>query len=246
VLVDRFLENAIELDVDALCDGSETYVAAVMEHIEEAGIHSGDSSCVLPAPSDDERVRDRLRRLGPALGVVGLLNVQLAIDRRGALRAGGQPARVADGAVRVEGDRRQPRRRRLPGSAAGSPLSGLALPPEAPPSGFHVKAAVLPFARFPGADPVLGPEMRSTARVMASAAGLPDRVREGGARRGRALPAGAVRSSRSATPTRRRRPDRARSRGLGFELRATAGTAARSRAPGSTWPRSRRARPSST
>src|SRR5262249_10149635 len=71
VLVDRFLENAIELDVDALCDGTDTYVAAVMEHIEEAGVHSGDSSCVLPAPSDDGRARDAVRRLGPALGVVG-------------------------------------------------------------------------------------------------------------------------------------------------------------------------------
>ena len=79
VLVDRFLESAIELDIDALCDGSATYVAAVMEHVEEAGIHSGDSSCVLPAPSDSQEIREVVRRLGPALGVVGLLNVQLAI-----------------------------------------------------------------------------------------------------------------------------------------------------------------------
>ncbi len=80
VLVDRFLESAVELDVDALCDGETTYVAAVMEHVEEAGIHSGDSSCVLPAPSDSSEIRDIVRRLGPALGVVGLLNVQLAIS----------------------------------------------------------------------------------------------------------------------------------------------------------------------
>src|SRR6185437_16205496 len=79
VLVDRFLENAVEFDVDALCDGRDTYVAAVMEHVEEAGIHSGDSSCALPAPSDSDEVRDAVRRLGPALGVIGLLNVQLAI-----------------------------------------------------------------------------------------------------------------------------------------------------------------------
>src|SRR5256885_9893752 len=79
LLVDRFLENAVELDVDALCDGRDTYVAAVMEHVEEAGIHSGDSSCALPAPSDSPEVREAVRRLGRALGVVGLLNVQLAL-----------------------------------------------------------------------------------------------------------------------------------------------------------------------
>src|SRR6186997_1851187 len=83
LLVDRFLENAIELDVDALCDGTDTYVGAVMQHVEEAGVHSGDSSCVLPAPSLSKRehakVVDVVERLGPALGVVGLLNVQLAI-----------------------------------------------------------------------------------------------------------------------------------------------------------------------
>ncbi|MGB2951954.1 MAG: carbamoyl-phosphate synthase large subunit, partial [Gaiellaceae bacterium] len=83
VLVDRFLENAVELDVDALCDGEETYVAAVMQHVEEAGVHSGDSACVLPAPAlgavERELVDEVVRRLGPALGVVGLLNVQLAI-----------------------------------------------------------------------------------------------------------------------------------------------------------------------
>src|SRR6185437_8252962 len=79
VLVDRFLENAVELDVDALCDGASTYVAAVMEHVEEAGIHSGDSSCVLPAPSDSPEIREVVRKLGAALGVVGLVNVQLAL-----------------------------------------------------------------------------------------------------------------------------------------------------------------------
>ena len=83
VLVDRFLEGALEIDVDALCDGVSVHIGAVMEHVEEAGIHSGDSSCVLPAPSLDEEAYAEVcrvvRRLGPALGVVGLLNVQLAL-----------------------------------------------------------------------------------------------------------------------------------------------------------------------
>src|SRR3954471_12033230 len=82
-LVDRFLENAVEIDVDALCDGSETYVAAVMQHVEEAGVHSGDSACVLPAqsltPEATEQIHTIVRRLGPALGVVGVVNVQLAV-----------------------------------------------------------------------------------------------------------------------------------------------------------------------
>ena len=83
VLLDRFVENAIELDVDALCDGDDVYIAAVMQHVEEAGVHSGDSACVLPAPSltlaAALEVEHVVRRLGPALGVVGILNVQLAI-----------------------------------------------------------------------------------------------------------------------------------------------------------------------
>src|SRR5207245_1855393 len=82
-LVDRFLENAVEIDVDALSDGEQTYVAAVMQHVEEAGVHSGDSACVLPAPSltaeASLEINDIVRRLGPALGVIGLLNVQLAV-----------------------------------------------------------------------------------------------------------------------------------------------------------------------
>src|SRR5205823_14207181 len=83
VLADRFLENAVEIDVDALCDGEETYVAAVMEHVEEAGVHSGDSSCVLPPHSlgaeREQEIRRIVERLAPALGVVGLMNVQLAV-----------------------------------------------------------------------------------------------------------------------------------------------------------------------
>src|SRR5439155_17210790 len=82
-LVDRFLERAVEIDVDALCDGRDTYVAAIMQHVEEAGVHSGDSACVLPAQSlsaaASTEISAIVKRLGPALGVVGLLNVQLAV-----------------------------------------------------------------------------------------------------------------------------------------------------------------------
>jgi carbamoyl-phosphate synthase large subunit len=227
VLVDRFLENAIELDVDALCDGSETYVAAVMEHIEEAGIHSGDSSCVLPAPSDDERVRDAVRRLGLALGVIGLLNVQLAIagDEVYVLEVNPRASRTVPFASKATGVNLVDAACRL---AAGAPLSSLGLPPEfkGTASGYHVKAAVLPFARFPGADPVLGPEMRSTGEVMASAADFATAFGKAERAAGRKLPAGgaAFLTVRDAdkiavVPLARDLAE------LGFELFATAGTA---------------------
>jgi carbamoyl-phosphate synthase large subunit len=225
VLVDRFLENAIELDVDALCDGSETYVAAVMEHVEEAGIHSGDSSCVIPAPHDDERVRELVRRLGPALGVVGLLNVQLAIadGEVYVLEVNPRASRTVPFASKATGLDLVDAACRL---AAGARLAGLDLPPETIPAGFHVKAAVLPFARFPGADPVLGPEMRSTGEVMASAADFASAFAKAERAAGRALPTGGRaflsvrdRDKFAIVPIARSFLE------LGFDLVATAGTA---------------------
>jgi carbamoyl-phosphate synthase large subunit len=225
VLVDRFLENAIELDVDALCDGHETYVAAVMEHVEEAGIHSGDSSCALPAPSDSEEVRDVVRRLGPALGVVGLLNVQLALAGGDlyVLEVNPRASRTVPFASKATGVNLVDAACRL---AAGARLADLHLPAEGPPAGFHVKAAVLPFARFPGADPVLGPEMRSTGEVMASAADFPTAFAKAERAAGRRLPTGgrvflSVRDhdKLGAVPVARNLV------ALGFDLVATVGTA---------------------
>ncbi len=189
VLVDCFLENAVELDVDALCDGTDTYVAAVMEHVEEAGIHSGDSSCVLPAPSDSTEIRDAVRRLGPALGVVGLLNVQLAIHggQVHVLEVNPRASRTVPFASKATGIGLVDAACRL---AAGASLADLELPPEGTACpGHHVKAAVLPFVRFAGADPVLGPEMRSTGEVMASGADLATAYAKAERAAGRALPA---------------------------------------------------------
>src|SRR4051794_35109927 len=171
LLVDRFLENAIEIDVDALCDGTQTFVAAVMQHVEEAGIHSGDSSCVLPAPSltrsERRAVAHAVRRLGPALGVVGLLNVQLALadGELFVLEANPRASRTVPFASKATGVNLVQAACRL---AAGATLPELELgrDPRARSAQVSVKAAVLPFARFPGADPVLGPEMRSTGEVM--------------------------------------------------------------------------------
>jgi carbamoyl-phosphate synthase large subunit len=191
VLVDSFLEGAIEIDVDALCDGHETFVAAVMEHVEEAGVHSGDSSCVLPAPSLDaetlNQIEEIVKRLAPALGVVGLVNVQLAVQEGDVfvLEANPRASRTVPFASKAIGLNLVEAACRL---AAGARLSDLDLTRGQTLEQFSVKAAVLPFARFPGADPVLGPEMRSTGEVMASAADLPTALAKAERAAGRPLP----------------------------------------------------------
>ena len=132
-LVDRFLEGALELDVDALCDGEEAWVAAVLEHVEPAGAHSGDSACVVPAPSVTAALEDEIRAvastLARGLGARGLLNLQLAVARAAPVRARGEPARVAHGAVRGQGDGRAARRAR--GAAAARRPARRARPPGA-------------------------------------------------------------------------------------------------------------------
>jgi carbamoyl-phosphate synthase large subunit len=180
VLVDRFLEDATEVDVDALCDGENVLIAGIMEHIEEAGVHSGDSSCVLPAIAIGQRelqaIRRYTRELAVALRVVGLMNVQYAIK---------------DGAVYVlEVNPRASRTVPYVSKATGVPLAkiavGLMLGRKLPEFAglyadrvdngfdvpvlrvpkFFVKSPVFPFSKFPGVDPALGPEMRSTGEVM--------------------------------------------------------------------------------
>ena len=243
-LVDRFLENAIEIDVDALSDGEETYVAAVMQHVEEAGVHSGDSSCVLPAPSLTAEialeVRDTVRRLGRALGVVGLLNVQLAVadGEVFVLEANPRASRTVPFASKATGVNLVEAACRL---AAGEPLDALGLPPERSPAQVSVKAAVLPFARFPGSDPVLGPEMRSTGEVMASAADLPTAFAKAERAAGRPLPTtGTVFLSVRDADKPALVPVAAALAGLGFQLLATSGTAGRSPQRGSRSTRWRR------
>jgi carbamoyl-phosphate synthase large subunit len=228
-LVDRFLENAVELDVDALCDGEETYVAAVMQHVEEAGVHSGDSACVLPAPALDvpttEEVRATIGRIARALGVVGLLNVQLALadEELFVLEVNPRASRTVPFASKAIGANLVTAACRL---ALGARLAEVDLPPEGTARGISVKAAVLPFARFPGADPVLGPEMRSTGEVMATAGDLPSAFAKAERAAGRPLPAAgtaflSVRDADKDTLV----PIAAALADLGFELVATSGTA---------------------
>jgi carbamoyl-phosphate synthase large subunit len=229
VLIDRFVESAIEIDVDAVSDGQDTYIGAVMQHVEEAGIHSGDSTCVLPAPSlsaaEDAEIRAIVRRLAPALGVVGLLNVQLALadGEIFVLEANPRASRTVPFASKATGVNLVAAACRI---GAGAKLSDLALPQRQSLGHVAVKAAVLPFARFPGADPVLGPEMRSTGEVMASAADLPTAFAKAERAAGRPLPTNgtAFLSVRDADK-RALVPVAAALAGLGFRLLATSGTA---------------------
>jgi len=185
ILIDQFLEDSFELDVDALSDGEQVYIGGIMEHIEEAGIHSGDSSCVLPVYQTEPRHRDTLReyteRLARALNVVGLMNVQYAIPSR---PEGGQGDTVYVLEVNPRASRTVP----YVSKATGVPLAKIAallmtgmkladfdLPPAGRTLPFYaVKSPVFPFTRFSGVDTILGPEMRSTGEVMgvASSFGL--------------------------------------------------------------------------
>ncbi|RYC33974.1 carbamoyl-phosphate synthase large subunit [Lichenibacterium minor] len=168
LLFDRYLSDAIEVDVDALCDGTEVVVAGIMEHIEEAGIHSGDSACSLPPHSLDAatiaEIERQTRVLALALGVVGLMNVQYAIKDGTifVLEVNPRASRTVPFVAKVIG---RPLAKIASRVMAGEKLSAFDL--SAPKLGHvAVKEAVFPFARFPGVDTVLGPEMRSTGEVI--------------------------------------------------------------------------------
>jgi carbamoyl-phosphate synthase large subunit len=168
ILIDRFLENAMEVEADALADGEDTFVPAVMEHIEQAGIHSGDSACVIPPvsipPQHMETIIDYTRRMALDLGVVGLINVQYAIadDRVYVLEANPRASRTVPLVSKVCGVSMARIATQL---MLGKTLRDLNLSEQKIPY-FGVKEAVLPFNMFPEVDPVLGPEMRSTGEVL--------------------------------------------------------------------------------
>ena len=169
ILLDRFLDDAVELDVDAICDGENVVIGAIMEHIEQAGVHSGDSACSLPPYSVSaemqEKIREQTAMMARALGVVGLMNVQFAIQ--------------AGEVYVIEVNPRASRTVPFVSKAIGRPLAKIAarcmvgqslasqnFTREIVPSYYCVKEAVFPFAKFPGVDPILGPEMKSTGEVM--------------------------------------------------------------------------------
>jgi carbamoyl-phosphate synthase large subunit len=228
LLLDRFLENAIEVDVDALGDGEDAWVAGIMQHVEEAGVHSGDSACVIPPMSLGaemlEEIRATTRRIALELGVIGLINIQYAV-------AGGE-------LYVIEANPRASRTVPFVSKAIGLPLAKLACrlmlgekladhDLSEPPSGHvSVKEAVLPFARFAGADSVLGPEMKSTGEVMGIAGDFPTAFGKAQAAAGVTLPSsGSVFITVTDTDKPAATQFAARFHDLGFEIVATGGTA---------------------
>ncbi|HEY7954131.1 MAG TPA: carbamoyl-phosphate synthase large subunit, partial [Polyangia bacterium] len=172
LLLDRFLADAIEVDVDAVSDGRETIIGAVMEHIEEAGIHSGDSACALPPYSlpkiTVETIASQVKALAQELGVVGLMNAQFAVTRAGEvylLEVNPRASRTVPFVSKVTG---QPLAKIAARVMAGRTLAELGARDFTTETAGHVavKEAVFPFAKFPGTDTLLGPEMRSTGEVM--------------------------------------------------------------------------------
>jgi carbamoyl-phosphate synthase large subunit len=169
VLIDKFLERAAEFDVDALADESTSIIAAIQEHIEEAGIHSGDSSCVLPPvridPEHIETMRHYTRLLATALSVRGLMNIQFAIKdhRVYVLEVNPRASRTVPFVSKATG---VPIARIAALVMAGQALADFALPENLTVSRFFIKSPVFPFAKFPGVDPILSPEMHSTGEVM--------------------------------------------------------------------------------
>jgi carbamoyl-phosphate synthase large subunit len=169
VLIDRFLERAAEFDVDALADESTCVIAAIQEHIEEAGIHSGDSSCVLPPvridPEHIETMRHYTRLLATALSVRGLMNIQFAIKdhRVYVLEVNPRASRTVPFVSKATG---VPIASIAAQVMAGKALSEFGLPPNLTVSRFFIKSPVFPFVKFPGVDPILSPEMHSTGEVM--------------------------------------------------------------------------------
>ncbi len=172
LLIDRFMEDAYEVDVDALGDGEQVVIGAVMQHIEEAGIHSGDSACVLPPYKVSMYylgiMRDYVTQLGKALNVKGLMNVQFALkdDVVYVLEVNPRASRTIPFASKATG---LPLARVAAQIMAGQTLKALGISEEPRVDGFFVKEAVLPFNKLPGADARLGPEMRSTGEVMGHA-----------------------------------------------------------------------------
>ena len=169
VLIDRFLDDAFEFDVDALSDGKSTWIGGIQEHIEKAGIHSGDSFSVLPAwkvtPAKLREMADATRRLGEALSVKGLMNIQFAVqkDELYVLEVNPRASRTVPFVSKAIG---VPMARAAALLAAGRSLESIGLPPERQPVDFFIKAPVFPFRKFRGEDVLLGPEMKSTGEVM--------------------------------------------------------------------------------
>ena len=195
IFLDRFLENAVEVDVDALCDGHEVWIGGIMQHVEEAGVHSGDSACVLPPHSLGEEMLEQIRAatrdIALGIGVVGLMNAQFAIHegRLYVIEANPRASRTVPFVSKAVG---LPLAKLACRIMLGERIADLGLPSGHEGVGFgehvSVKEAVLPFDRFDGSDSLLGPEMRSTGEVMGIARDFPTAFAKAQAAAGSPLP----------------------------------------------------------
>jgi carbamoyl-phosphate synthase large subunit len=230
VLLDRFLNDAIEVDVDAVCDGEHVHIGGIMEHIEQAGVHSGDSACSLPPFSLSAQMQDEMRRqtvaMAKALQVVGLMNVQFAIqnDVVFVLEVNPRSSRTVPYVSKATGLQLAKIAARC---MVGRSLQSQGVAGEVIPPYFCVKEAVFPFIKFPGVDTILGPEMKSTGEVMGVGGSFAEAFVKSQLAAGVKLPVGgkvfiSVRNSDKPKVI-----EIARALGgLGFSLFATRGTAA--------------------
>ena len=230
VLLDRFLDLAIEVDVDAVCDGKDVYIGGIMEHVEQAGVHSGDSGCSLPPNSLSaglqEQIRDQTRKMALALNVVGLMNVQFAIQNGVVyvLEVNPRASRTAPFVSKATG---VPLAKVGARVMSGRSLADMGLTRERVPQFYSVKEAVFPFGKFPESDPILGPEMKSTGEVMGTGRSFGEAYAKAQAASGVTLPTRGVclisvreRDKPGAVKLAKLLIDR------GFEIVATRGTAA--------------------
>ncbi len=229
ILLDKFLEDAMEIDVDAVCDGTEVYIGAIMQHVEEAGVHSGDSACVIPAFSLTGELIGKVRQhtisLALELGVVGLINIQYAVKDGEVyvLEANPRGSRTVPFVSKSTG---VPLAKVATRVILGEKLAGMGLPDEPAHSHVTVKEAVLPFSRLPGADTTLGPEMKSTGEVMGVATSFPAAFAKAQEAAGQTLPgAGTVFMSICDDDKAQAIPLARRLHALDFSVIATAGTA---------------------
>ena len=229
VLLDRFLEQAVEVDVDAVSDGKEVVIGAIMEHIEQAGVHSGDSACSLPPFSLADDLQDEIRRqvkaMAVELGVVGLMNVQLAVQEGAVyiLEVNPRASRTVPFVSKCIGVSLAKIAARC---MAGTSLAEQGFTAETRPRHICVKESVFPFSKFPGVDPILGPEMRSTGEVMGVGESFAEAFAKATLGAGENLPAGG-RAFVSVKPSDQRFVGEVgrQLEELGFDIVATRGTA---------------------
>jgi carbamoyl-phosphate synthase large subunit len=236
VLLDRFLDEAIEVDVDAVCDGERVVVAGVMEHIEQAGVHSGDSACSLPpynlSPAIQSLLRAQMERMAHGLGVIGLMNAQFAVQKNDiyVLEVNPRASRTVPFVSKATGI---PFAKVAARCMVGRTLAEQGVIVEVTPPYFSVKEAVFPFIKFPNVDPILGPEMKSTGEVMGLGATFDEAFAKAQLGAGMDLPRGGRAFISVRTVDRPYLKELGRAfQTRGFEILATRGTAATLEAEG--------------